>query len=42
MQLKDDNDALIAQRKTLIKGKESLSKDLDKLKKENDAQIIQF
>jgi hypothetical protein len=42
MQLKDDNDALIAQRKTLTKGKDSLTKDLDKLKKENDAQIIQF
>ena len=36
-QLKDDNDALVAQRKTLTKGKESLTRDLDKLKKENDA-----
>jgi FtsZ-binding cell division protein ZapB len=41
-QLKDDNDALVAQRKTLTKGKESLTRDLDKLKKENDAQIVLF
>jgi hypothetical protein len=40
MQFKDDNDALIAQRKALTKGKGSLTKDLEKLKKENDAQII--
>ena len=41
-QLKDDNDALVAQRKTLTKGKESLTRDLDKLKKENDAHIVLF
>ena len=42
MKLKDENDALVAQRKTLTKCKESLTKDLDKLKKENDAQIVEF
>ncbi len=41
-QLRDENEALVAQRKTLSKGKESLTRDLDKLKKENDAHIVEF
>jgi FtsZ-binding cell division protein ZapB len=34
--LKEDNDALVAQRKTLTRANESLTKDLEKLKREKD------
>ena len=40
--MKDDNEALIAQRKALSKSKESLAKDLDKIKKECENQAIEF
>jgi hypothetical protein len=42
MHVKDDNEALVAQRKTLTRANESLTKDFEKLKRDTDAQANEF